>query len=528
MNRNKDQVKARGMPMLFGANFPSASRIFFVGLLGLLSGCVASLAPANPVNPAASAVLAALEMPTQYRNALQKSTTETSTATSLTPSSAEWWRQYASPELDSLVQQSLEKNPELRIASRQIEQARIRAKQALAGKLPKVSAPLVAVAQSSGGSADVQQSSRIGLQASFKLDVWGEQSALIESANLQYWRAVHARENIQINLLASLVSNYLAYLSSTDSLASADQQLVIGSALLTTVEQRLALGDANLLDVEQQRLSLYSQQSLRAGLDNQREEFRSTIARLVGVLPSQLQLRSAAATTQDENNQFLLRQSLQLPVIDTDDAGLPSSLLLRRPDIRMMESRMRSANADIDVARARLLPPLDLSAQAGYSAMSVAKLLQPQNLLVSSLASLTFIVFDGGLRRDDQAFAQAYYEEMLETYRMTILQAMRDVEIALAAVRAARLRWEVQTRASESNLSMLSNASLAYGLAAIDSGTFLDNQKNYQRSLDDSQRARFDFLRSYASLFQALGYGYTPELAADSPKPELGSFSLAR
>jgi NodT family efflux transporter outer membrane factor (OMF) lipoprotein len=405
-------------------------------------------------------------------------------------------------ELDRLVDRALAHNSDLRVATLQVAQAKIRADQARGGRMPTISAPVRAVVQSQGNNADSQQNSQVGLIGTFRLDVWGEQRGLVDSADMQLERAVHERENTQRNIIGSVVNAYIAYLSASDSVLIARENEAVAADILRNVEKRLAIGDATAEDLEQQRAVLFSQQVLVPGLENQQEELRNAISRLVGALPGDLML----------SDQGL--DALQLPSVQV---GLPSALLLGRPDIRMMEARMRAANANIDVARARLMPPIDLSLQAGYSGAALATLFQPQNLLVSTAASLAMSIFDGGVRKGEQDFAQSYYEEMVETYSKTVLQAVREVESALASVKTATRRLEAQKAVTRSALNIFKIGNDAYAAGFIDQSALLESRKNYQRSADESQRVKAELLRSYANLFYALGLG---SVLSEGPYPK--------
>ena len=439
----------------------------------------------------------AFPLPGAYRHAPPAG--ETSAARNSPP--AQWWTQYGSQELNRLVDQALAHNADLRIATLQVAQAKIRADQARAGTLPNVNAPIKAVGQAQGSTTDAQQYSQAGITSVFRLDVWGEQRALVDSADMQLARAVHERENVQRNVIGNLVTTYIACLSISDSILLAKENETVANAVLRAVENRLALGDATLDDLEQQRAVVFSQQVQIPGLENQQEDLRHALSRLVGSLPGQLVLSEAGL------------DALQLPTVQV---GLPSALLLGRPDIRMMEARMRAANANIDVARARMLPPIDLSAQVGYSGAALASLVQPQNLLVNAAASLALSIFDGGQRKAEKAFAQSYYEEMVEVYGKTVLQAVRDVESALSNLRTASRKLEAQKGITRAALKLFSQGSEAFAVGALDQATLLEHRKNYQRSSDETQRMKAELLRSYATLAYALGLG---AVLADGPTP---------
>jgi NodT family efflux transporter outer membrane factor (OMF) lipoprotein len=448
-------------------------------LLFMLTGC-------ESTGPKVDA--STFELPSAYRNAVAP----TGRVSSAASGQLDWWKQYGSAELDRLVDRALAFNADLRVATLQVAQAKIRADQARGGRLPTLTAPVRAVLQGQGTSSDSQQNSQVGLLGTFRLDLWGEQRALIDSADLQLQRAVHERENTQRNTIASLVNAYIAFLSVSDSILIARENEAVAADILRNTEKRMEMGDATADDLEQQRASLFSQQVILPGLENQQEDLRNVISRLVGALPANLVL----------SDQGL--DALRLPTVQ---AGLPSDLLLGRPDIRMMEARMRAANANIEVARARLLPPIDLSSQAGYSANTLASLFQPQNFLANTVASLAISIFDGGVRKSEQAFAKTYYEEMVETYGKTVLQAVREVESALANLKAAARRLEAQKAVTRSALNIFKIGNDAYRAGAIDQSALLESRRNYQRNADETQRIKAEVLRSYATLSYALGFG---------------------
>ena len=429
-----------------------------------------------------------IPIPGTYRNAAVTGEPET-TVSSIRP---DWWTQYGSEELNRLVDRSLAHNADLRVATLQVAQAKIRADQARAGRLPLITAPVRAVVQRQGATTDSQQNSQASLIGSFRLDVWGEQRALADSADMQLARAVRERENVQRNTIGNLVNAYISFLSVSDSMLIARENEAVAAEMLVSVEKRMALGDATANDLEQQQAVLFSQQVVLPGLENQQEDLLNNISRLVGALPGNLALTERGL------------DALQLPTLQ---AGLPSALLFDRPDIRMMEARMRAANANIDVARARLLPPIDLSAQMGYSGATLASLLQPQNFLASTAAALALTIFDGGVKKGEQAYAQSYYEEMVETYGKTVLQAIREVESAIVTLKTTSRRMEAQKSLTRSALNIYKIGSDAYAAGAIDQTALLESRKNYQRSADETQRVKAELLRSQATLAYALGMG---------------------
>lgn len=433
----------------------------------------------------------------------------------------EWWHYFGNSELERLIDRGLSNNPDIRIALNRIVQAKARADQTGAGKYPSVSAPLilaqqypggttVGTAPTSGSSGSSQTVLQASVRADWRLDIWGEQQALSESANFQLRRAVHERENVQRNLAASLASHYVEYLSINDRLRIALETDDLLNATLSTIEKRVATGDATLSELEQQRAMIYSVRATIPTLEQQRHDAIGAMAVLVGTVPGNLNLSD---------------QGLDTLAIPGALPGLPSALLLRRPDIRMAEAQLHVANADVSVARARLLPPMDLSAQAGYSSTSLSQLFLPRALFWNVVDSVTVSIFDSGRKKNEQIYSQAVQEEMVESYMRTIHQAMKEVESALASVRLAEKRLTAQKETIQSSRRAWDISTKVYTLGGIDYLTLLDTQRSYHRYLDEYQKTRQEYLRGYIGLFQALGGGVKPPQPAtqdgeDAPLPD--------
>jgi NodT family efflux transporter outer membrane factor (OMF) lipoprotein len=494
----------------------------------LLSGCLAKRGDYSVPD---------VPLPGQYRNSLSEPAKATPakgatngngdpTAPEVTPDPpppplpsdagvglTEWWHSFGSEELEGLIDRGMANNADIRMATLRIVQAKARADQAGVGRLPSISMPLVAATQypasgstvgtaptasnGAGGSGGntTQNTLQAYLRGDYRLDIWGEQSALIESAGLQLWRAAYERDNVKRNMAAALASYYLEYVALNDRLRVAKETESVMSSTLAAIEKRVAAGDATLTELEQQRAAIYS---LRAGIpsmEQQREDDINSIAFLVGTVPSGLILSEDGL------------DSLALPRVVP---GLPSSLLLRRPDVRMAEARMLSADADLDVARARILPPVDLSAQVGYSSLTLSQLFLPQALFWNTVANLTVNIFDDNKRVNEKVLNQAVKEEMVENYVRTLYQAMREVETALATIRLAEKRIAAQKETIAAARRAWDISTKVYAVGGIDYLTLLETERSYHRYLDEYQRIRMDFYRGYVSLFQALGGGVAP------------------
>ena len=440
------------------------------------------------------------------------------------PSSPIWWKAFISDEFDQLVDRALANNPDLRIATVQMVEAKIRADQVTAGGNPTLSAPLAAAIQAPGGTVgnvpvgtsnrDPQRTLQTSLAGRWRLDVWGERKAMQESADLLFWRSVYERENAQRILISTLANTYISYLAANDTLRLARDEEILAKELVKTLEQRFTLRDATIDQLEQGRAMLYALQAALPGYEQQKEEAKTNIAFLIGAVPHNLTL----------SNRGL--DAISAPSIPS---SLPSSLLAERPDIRFIEARLKSAHADIDVARARLLPPIDLSSQMGFSGLSPSQLFQAQFFFWNAIASTTASIFDGGAKDLDKAASQVYYQEMVETYARTVLQSIKEVESALTSMRVGQAKLKAQGEVVRVGLNLNKTSQQAYALGAVDLSAILEAQKTYRRELLDQQQLKSELLKAYVNVYQALGAGVAKglgeNLKAIGTEPEAIIFS---
>lgn len=453
-------------------------------------------------------------LPAQYKNAAATTPAAAKNAMDARPNAArdagvsEWWRSFGNPELIELVDRGLANNSDVRIATIRLAQAKARADQVHAGLLPTLSAPVgeamgsVPLGTSAAGRSS-QKSYQASLRGTWRADVWGEQSSLAESANFQLWRAAFESDNVQRNMTANLASNYVEFLSLNDRLRVAARTEFVLRRMLSATKVRVSVNDATLNDLNQQKATFFSARSVVHSLEQQRENALTNIAFLVGTVPESLKLSDDGL------------DALELPATIP---ALPSSLLFARPDVRMAEARLLAADADIDVARARILPPLDLSAQAGYSGLAMAQLFQPTSFFWNTIANVTVSIFDAGKLKSEKESAKAMHEEMVETYARTIYQAVSEVENALAGIRLTGERLNVQQKVTALARRAWGNSVEAYNIGSIDYMTLLEARRAYYRQQDEFQQIKMSLCRGYINLFQALGGGVN----FDGPVPGKG------
>lgn len=423
-----------------------------------------------------------------------------------------WWTALDSAELDGLVERALRDNMDLRMAVLRVVQTRARLGQIEADGWPVLSAT-VSTGQESpanglgtvpvGQSPTSQRTYEAGLRLDWRPDLWGEYAAADESAANQLRAAIHARDSVRAQVIADTVRVYLQYLSLQDRLTTARDVTRIMSDTLHRLQQQQQARDATALRVAQQRATTFASIAAIPDLELQTEGAFNRLAILVGALPGNLELQ---ATTLG---------SVTIPAVPD---ALEPKFLLGRPDVRQAEAQLLGADADIDVARARVLPPLSLRAGVGWGSHYLARLLSPESLMWEIAGELVATLFDAGKRGYAVDQSRARHAELTVGYVRAVYEAVREVEEALAAQVHLTRRVAAQETAVDASRQAYDLSIESYNFGAVDYLTLLDAERTYLRNQDDLHQIRLSRLQSVADLMQALGAGagFIPE---DPPSP---------
>ena len=418
-----------------------------------------------------------------------------------------WWTEFGSSELDELVETALANNFDLRAAVARIEQAENQARIIDAARVPSID--FFAGMENRGpaggvGTATTRQDwntrniYQAGLRVNYEADLWGRQGAEARSALEQARANVFNREVVALTLVAETSAAYFQYLSLSERIAIAENNRKLAQEVADAIDRRLRRGDASLVEQQQQQIAVALLDNNLANLRLQRERLLTRLSVYLGKPPGMIKLKQTTL------------QGIKLPLVSP---GLPSELLCRRPDIRQAEAQLAAANADVQAARANLLPSVALTGQFGQGSFNLAELLSPQSLLYSLAGNLSATVFDGERKENRVAQTRARNRELLENYARTVLSALRDVEDALAGIRLTQQQQQALAQALQRNSRLLEMSQRIYKLGALDYISLLDLQRNVYLAQDTEASARFEQVRSSIDLFKALGGGVT-----DQPK----------
>ncbi|UJJ32509.1 efflux transporter outer membrane subunit [Halopseudomonas maritima] len=419
--------------------------------------------------------------------------------------SGAWWEAFADAELSALVVEANANNLTLAQATARYRAALAQRRASSADYMPTLSAALD-TSRSGGSDSATTDSSRAQLGISWELDLWGRVRRQVESSTA-------ALDASAADLAAARLSIQLAVVNSYVNLRALDVQQRILQQTLSSSERSTQLtrnqydaGIVSRADVIQAETQLQSLRSDLYDLEAQRAIEENTLAALLGRAPSSFE--SAA----DD----------RLPVVPQIPAQLPSELIARRPDVVSAERGVAAANADIGVAVTAWLPTISLGASGGVSGESISDLWNAPVRFWSVGPSLAQTLFDGGARSAARDLAYARYDEQVAAYRQTVLDALTEVENALATTAILREKAVQQDKLvslAEENERVITNryqsGLVSYLEVAIAQNTTL-NAKRGQVSVTSAQLAAAAQLA--ASIGGAWAVGDDVGAAAERPQ----------
>ena len=417
-------------------------------------------------------------------------------------SQQQWWQQFASPELDRLISQAQVGSYDLAAAMARVRQARSTAVIAGAPLLPQVQfgadASREKLLRGHGYSQldandDNKALDSFGtrLNASYEVDFWGGKAAAHDSALQSLKASEFDRDTVELTLLSGVASNYVQTLALDEQVRIARLNLANAQRVLHVVQTRHDAGSATALELAQQKSLVASQQRYIPLLEQQATEARITLAVLLGQPVQSLTLGDTPFS------------QLHWPTIGS---GLPSQLLSRRPDIASAEARLVAASADITVARAAMLPNLTLSASIGSGADHFSDILRSPFYNLG--AGLAAPIFNNGRLSAERDRATARQQELLQSYRGSIINAFADVEKALNSISGLDRQRQWQDEELKQAQLAFDIAQHRYSVGADMLLTVLQTQRTLYQAQDLHVQLRMARLQASIALYKALGGGW--------------------
>ena len=412
-----------------------------------------------------------------------------------------WRTFFADAKLRGLIELALDNNRDLRVAVLNIAQARAQYRIQDAATLPTLSANGSGTATRTPASLSAtgealtshQYSATLGVSA-YELDLFGRVRNLSAQALEQYLSTEEARRSTQISLVAEVATAYLTWAADLERLALARETLRSQSDTYTLTQRSFELGSASALTLRQVQTSVDSARVDVARYTGQIAQDRNALALLLGApVPAEL----APGALGDSLN--------ALPELP---AGLPSELMLRRPDLLQSEHKLKAATANICAARAAFYPRISLTASAGSGSADLSGLFKGGSGSWTFLPQISLPIFDGGSNRASLDSAIAGRDIAVAQYEQAIQSAFREVADALAQREALSGQLQAQQSLVEASgdALKLSDARFARGVDSyLD---VLDAQRSWYGAQQTLIGMRLSRLTNGVTLYKALGGGW--------------------
>jgi multidrug efflux system outer membrane protein len=406
-----------------------------------------------------------------------------------------WWKAFGDPVLDSLVERAGANNTGIQEAAARLAQARSLVRSAQADRAPQIG---VGAGASRGAGANTASGVtpatllEAGVSLSYEVDLWGRLARVRDAASLDVQSREALLQSTRLLVQAEVAQTYLA-LRATDTERLLVQDTVAAYAdTLRLTQRRFEAGDVAELDVIRIQTELAATEAEVFALSRSRAEREHALAVLVGEPVAGFALAPVDAAR-------------PLPLIP---AGVPGTVLTRRPDVAAAQAALLAAQARVGVAQAAWFPSVSLTAAAGYASPDVGDLFKWSARAWGIGALLSVPLFDGGRREASVQGAQAQFDAAAASYRGQVLNAFREVEDQLAALRLLQEQSQAQGRAVSAAQRASAISETRYRNGLVSQLELLDARRNELLNRRQAQRVTAAQQQATVQLIRALGGGW--------------------
>lgn len=411
---------------------------------------------------------------------------------------SDWWNSFADPELSGLINTIRTRNLDLANNRRNLEAAQITLREAGFDLLPTGSITLGTGASYSESRVDGARStgspnSPVELGARVNYNNILAKPAIYTKALADYDSREAQVADITLTTLGTSASTYFQLLLIRDKIVAAEQNVQNAQAISNIANARVDAGVAVPIEALQQQISL---QREMANLSNLRQSELSALASLALLTGQRVQDFSVNENT---------LQDVQIPQVQP---GLPSDLLLRRPDLVQAEAALRSATANADVVRLAFFPNISLTGSLNASSTSLTELVSSPDTFLSLNGTVLQTLLDNGQRSRDRERAKLSLESSLADYRKAVLNAFNEIEVLLSNRQVQNELVEVALQNLDAAEESFRIAQVRYQEGVADYQTVLTSQNTLFSSRNSYLDTKLSQLNTTVNLYQALGGGW--------------------
>lgn len=407
-----------------------------------------------------------------------------------------WWKAFADPVLDGLVERAGANNTSIQEAAARLAQARALVRNAEADRAPQIGIGAAAGRQAGPGTPGGPSPTTLtsaGASLSYEVDLFGRLGRARDAASLDAQAREALLQSTRLLVQAEVAQTYLGLRALDSERALVRETVGAYQDTLRLTQRRHQAGDIAELDVARAETELADTEAQALALDRQRAQLEHALAVLVG----------------DAASSFTLAVEDWRTALPRIPAGVPASVLARRPDVAAAQSSILAAQARVGVARAAWFPNLSLTADGGFASPELGDLFRWSARAWSIGALLSLPIFDGGRREAGVQGAQARLDEALAGYRGQVLVAFKEVEDQLSSLRLLHEQAQAQDRAvgAARRATVLSESRYRHGLDS--QLELLDARRSELRNRRQALQVRSSQYQSTVALIRALGGGWS-------------------
>ncbi|WP_280154116.1 efflux transporter outer membrane subunit [Piscinibacter sp. XHJ-5] len=404
-----------------------------------------------------------------------------------------WWKAFGDPVLDGLVERADRENTQVQVAAARLTQARALLRGAQADRAPQVGVSAGASRGTVAGAGPAASTLvSAGASLSYELDLFGRISRTTQAAALDVQANEALLQSTRLLVQAEVAQTYLSLRAVDNERAILRDTVEAYRNTLRLTERRQQAGDVAELEVSRVRTELAATESEALALERSRAALEHALAVLVGEVASGFALAGSDGAT-------------ALPIVP---AGVPATVLARRPDVSAAMAQLKAAQARVGVAQAAWFPDVSLTAAGGFASPEVSDLFKWSARSWTVGALLALPLFDGGRREAGVQAARGGFDAALADYRQKVLVAFKDVEDELSALRLLAEQSQAQARAVDSASRATALSEARYRNGFVSQLDLLDAQRSELRNRRQAVQVRAAQYQATVGLIRALGGGW--------------------
>jgi multidrug efflux system outer membrane protein len=431
-------------------------------------------------------------VPDQYRGLAPDATTQQAPSPEQF-AEMKWWAVFQDETLQALIKESLANNYDMRIAATRILQANANVGITRADQFPQVNGSASVTNERNNFFPGAPTFDTIGISMSYIVDFWGQYRRATESARATLLATKYAQSVVQTTLISSVASNYFLLRQYDAQLDYSKQTVDADKAILKLNNIKFKGGESAITDVYQAETLVLQAEAQVINFQQLVEQTENNISILLGRNPGPI------------NRGLALIAQPHLPEVP---AGLPSSLLQRRPDVLQAEENLVAANANVGVAKAAFFPQISLTGAFGAQSTAITSFLEGPATFWSVGGGIVQPIFQGGRIKSTYRLAWAQRDQFELQYKQTVQRAFGDVSNSLVGYSQSqkfRMKTEEQTHTYK-EMARLANVRFQGGYTSFLEVQYYEEQ--YFLSALSLEQAWYTELQNYVQLYQALGGGW--------------------